>query len=53
MHSEINRKHIELFPNKRFLPKAEVVRLKEIVMHALGGEKKLVNRFALPECDSH
>ncbi|OAX31110.1 hypothetical protein K503DRAFT_870764, partial [Rhizopogon vinicolor AM-OR11-026] len=27
-------RHIELFPNNRFLPKDDVVRLKQIVMHA-------------------
>lgn len=38
MRCEIDRRHIELFPSKRFLPENDVIRLKEIVMHVLAGE---------------
>lgn len=31
-------RHVELFPNKRFLPKNVIVKLKEIVMFAQAGE---------------
>ncbi|OJA08211.1 hypothetical protein AZE42_06851 [Rhizopogon vesiculosus] len=34
MRRDIDRRHIELFPNNRFLPRDDVVRLKQIVMHA-------------------
>ncbi|KAG2129446.1 hypothetical protein DEU56DRAFT_982320 [Suillus clintonianus] len=33
-HHNIDRRHIELFPNKRSLPGNVVVQLKEIIMHA-------------------
>jgi hypothetical protein len=45
MRRDIDRRHIELFPNNRFLPKDDVVRLKQIVMHAQAGEQKLVTAF--------
>ncbi|KAG0699793.1 hypothetical protein DFH29DRAFT_1001648 [Suillus ampliporus] len=32
-HHDLNRRHVELFPNKRFLPEDVVVRLKGIVMY--------------------
>lgn len=38
IHRDIDRKFIEQYPNKRFLPKDVVVRLKEVVMHAHVGE---------------
>ncbi|KAG2139270.1 hypothetical protein DEU56DRAFT_912107 [Suillus clintonianus] len=31
---DVGRRHVELFPNRRFLPEDIVVTLKEIVMHA-------------------
>ncbi|OJA11385.1 hypothetical protein AZE42_10280 [Rhizopogon vesiculosus] len=34
MRHDLNRKHVELFPNKRSLPEDVVVKLNEIVMHA-------------------
>jgi hypothetical protein len=33
-----DRRHVELFPNKRLLPENVIVKLKEIVMFAQAGE---------------
>ena len=37
----IDREHIELFPNKRSLPRDIVEKLNEMVMHALAGGQNL------------
>lgn len=37
-YHDIIRRHVELFPNKRFLPENVIVKLKEIVMFAQAGE---------------
>jgi len=47
---EIDRKHIELFPNKHTLLEEDLVKLKGIVMHALAGERKqAIALFLAPE----
>jgi hypothetical protein len=39
-YHDIDRRHVELFPNKRFLPEDVIVKLKEIVMLAQAGKKE-------------
>jgi len=44
---DIDREHVELFPNKRFLPKDVVENLNEMVMHALAGGQKPTIAFGI------
>jgi hypothetical protein len=47
---DIDRRHIELFPNNRFLPKNDVARLQQVVMYSQAGEQKVVITLCSTRC---